>query len=638
MTATVALSLALWLGGCSPEASEPVKTVDAGSTVDTSPAPDVINGSEDTSDDASSGVDAGACQGAWAGPGGGFERICAEQWDETAVRKVLHIFAFGSSARDDQVKAWADMGPQAAIKEIITFEPFHPKLSPPDQGQDAIAAPADGTLEGMRAFWASADKNNPVAASYRKHFELPGRADRLWLLAARAGGANPVRQRIGLFETNYHLSVNQSAGVSALQIYRYYDDIMKGLAADKPYGEVLAEASQAAAVATQYNHKKNRYINAKFEGNEDFAREFHQLFFGILGVADPEYHEMTSIRNTAKALTDMVVKKVEIKTGKYDVADVIFGTEYHYPGDLEILGSQISGKTAKEKLDALAKVAIAHPESLANLPVIIISHLADDRLTDAKVKVIRAAWAAQKKKSLLAFLRDYATSTLFHDKTRIKYWTSAERLLIAANRLSLQRATAYRNHFNPESQLFVEGVRVFRPTHNVFGGQTSLEAMGSAEVFRLAYNLSVAKYSYHGRTRQLDSDKAIVWEQRWTRAIPADKEGNYRLEAVAEWLWQHLVADGLKNFGPLERAHVYALIGAGKDFASFVDSQAPLAVFSSDDITKSKDIIELIEDMKIAKLDLASDDDAKRHIANTRMALAVNFILATPYAFAQEGK
>ncbi len=568
-----------------------------------------------------------------------FKTVRDASWHETAVRKVLHVFAFGSFSTDAQIKAWADMSPARAIAEMITFAPFNTRLSP-DDAKAAIPSPPAGTLEGMAASWSSSKASNPVAQKNRKRY-LKGTYNSpaaTFILGAARTGANPVRQRVGLFETNYHLAVNQNAGVNNWQIFRYYDLIMDALARDLPYEEVLALASQSAAVATQYNHRSNQFKDARFSGNEDFAREFHQLFFGILGVAEPSYHEITTIKNTAKALTDMSIKYVSEGKSKRLVDAVTFGTEYHYPGALDILHKQISGKTAKAKLSALAKIAAVHTESMKNLPLIIIGGLADDNLDATKKKVLRDAWAAMKPRSLLAFLRSYAISTMFHDAKRVKYWTSAERLITSTNRLTLDRDTVYRAYFNPSSVITAEGMSIFRPTRNVFGNQTGLDARGSGEVFRLAYNLSVSSYWFHGRYVATDSNKKVIWEQKWGKTIPAGADDTYRLKAVAEWLWQRFVADGLKNFGPLERAHVYALLGAGKDFASFVDANKPLAVYSSNDITKRAELKTLVKDMEIARLDLGSKDDTKRSTANARVGLAVNFILATPYAFAQEGK
>jgi len=119
--------------------------------------------------------------------------------------------------------------------------------------------------------------------------------------------------------------------------------------------------------------------------------------------------------------------------------------------------------------------------------------------------------------------------------------------------------------------------------------------------------------------------------------MPTTEDGSRRVKQVAEWLWQRFIADGLKNFGTLERAHVYALLAAGMDFAVFVDDADPGAVYSSAEIETNVTLKEFYIDMGIAIMPVGSADAEERLAANRRVGLAINFILATPYAFAQEG-
>ena len=97
-----------------------------------------------------------------------------------------------------------------------------------------------------------------------------------------------------------------------------------------------------------------------------------------------------TIKNTAAALTDMWVPR-DIVYGGY-LNQVIFGTEKHFPGVLDILNVGIGGSDASQRIDELSEYAIDHPESLENLPVMIIRELADDNLTDSKIQAIRMAW------------------------------------------------------------------------------------------------------------------------------------------------------------------------------------------------------------------------------------------------------
>ena len=91
------------------------------------------------------------------------------------------------------------------------------------------------------------------------------------------------------------------------------------------------------------------------------------------------------------------------------------------------------------------------------------------------------------------------------------------------------------------------------------------------------------------------------------------------------------------NFGTLERAHVYSFLGSGKDFGYFVDAADATRIYTEDEITSDPVLQESINDLAIAPLQLDSDDLDKRKTAQYRIGLAIAFITATPYVFAQEG-
>jgi len=101
------------------------------------------------------------------------------------------------------------------------------------------------------------------------------------------------------------------------------------------------------------------------------------------------------------------------------------------------------------------------------------------------------------------------------------------------------------------------------------------------------------------------------------------------------WLWKRFIGDGGKNYGELEQAHVMALLN-GKDLALFLDESKPLEVYNLDTL-KSSDIAIQINDSGIAKMNLDSNITDDRREANERVGLAIAFIVATPYIYAQEG-
>ncbi len=578
----------------------------------------------------------GAFQSAW------LPAVSSHLWNETAVRKVLHTFAYGGMATDAQIAAWADMDPRHAIRQMLTTDTHNLLLAPPAPGDTDDMANRDGTLGGLVAYWSSGDPSVPVLdPGYHQYPE------RSWLSAATLRGLNPVRQKLGLWETNYHMVTNQRKDVTPGQLYRYYDDVLDAIATGTPYQDVLTIGATSAAIALQYKHYENVWLDDVCYCNEDFAREYHQLFFGILGGADSQYHETVTIKNTAAVLTDMRLEWND-ETGWPDVLE--FGAEFHAPGPLEVLGASIAGSTALEKIDALSQFAIEHPDSLDNLPVLIIAGLADDALTTNKqaMQRIRGAWREMQPKNLLEFLRTYAISYLFHSPSRVKYLTSVDRHLLIANQVTLTNRETYLEFYTPWD-LSREGVYTFSPRHNVFGAQTSLEAVDSAEVFRVNYNRTTADYWRYARS----FDDYWGWEKDWTLAAPRDPGGNFNVEQVAEWLWKRFIGDGLKNFGELERAHVYSLLAHGVDLVHTANrveledaGQNPNnldlydfeRVVSSADLQNDALLASEMTAMAAATLALESTDLWTRRNANYRIGQAINFIAATPFVFIQEGR
>lgn len=569
--------------------------------------------------------------------------ISDEAWDETAVRQVLHVFAFGGFASDAQIAAWAEMSPDDAIREMLTFEPANSKLSPPSSDTSSVS-PRNNAMRCLCRQFSVDATDNPIPSDDRSAYRIDeyDAVARAFSLSARIRGLNPFRARIGFWETNYHLAVSSNSGVTNRQIAAFYDGIMDDLARDLPYEVVLTNAALSPAVAQQYTHRNNIYVDGRFSGNEDFGREYHQLYFGILGHYDDAYtglmadlHELETIPNTARALTDMAVPQ-----DARDSDTITFGTERHFQGTLRILETPVDGNDAQERFDNLASTTINTPESLATLPLIIVGQLADDGLdVDSvdpavmeRIATIRAIWAELPQKNLLDFIRRYAISTAFHDPSRLKYWTSIERNLLLHNLLQTSNREAYRDIYSTGDWLSGEDVSFFRPNHDVFGGQTGIEAANTADVFRAAYNRSV------GSSWSITRTEEGTWLKDWARVIPIGEDGRYRVRATAEWLWERFNADGLVNFGPLERAHVYALLAAGEDLAYWLDPSAPTTVYSTAQLSTPGATATRVAESQEAFVNLESEDPEARATANYRVSLAVNFIVATPWFMAQAGR
>ncbi|QNM99070.1 hypothetical protein [Chitinimonas koreensis] len=556
-------------------------------------------------------------------PPAGMQVVDDAGWDDTAVRKVLQVFAWGGQASDAQITAWAAMAPRAAIVEMISFAPTNPKLSPP--GDADVLGSGDGSLRALSAYWSGTASPLPAKRRGDFGFENWRGPHNLVLQAGHTRGLNPVRYKLGWWETNYHLVANTEAGVAWQQVGTLFDSVTGALGAGRPYREVLAEAASSAAIAKQYGHDRNKIKKGVFYGNEDFAREYHQLFFGVLGTNLAEdtandYHESISVKNTARLLTDMPL-------AEWDSVEVRFGTEYHNVAPLEILHQSISGANAREKIFALAKVDIRHADSQANLPIMIAQGLADDTLanadsaTEAKKAELRKVWAqlGDQPDGLLEYLRWYAISKQFHSAGRVKYWTQLDYHLLVANRMSLTQRENLIGLYEPTQ---VNGWRnsdayvVFAPSHNVFGHTTGVESSQSADVFRSIYNRAVNEYSWNARQGSYTNQNEASGSKDWGSVAPKNAAGAYEVKAVAEWLWQRFIADGLTHFGDAERQQVYALLATGLAATAGTDLAAQGAL----------------------TMNLGAADQKQRDTANLRVNMAAAFITATPFAFVQQGR
>jgi hypothetical protein len=594
-----------------------------------------------------------------------------EDWNETAVRRVLHTFAYGGAAPDSQITTWSAMAPDEAIQEMFTFDRDNPELSPVPE-QDATPDHAE-SLAALQAFWSSDHPDNLTCPSERGVYaETNTRADgnvvlrnaglqQTWIAAVRKRGLNPFRHKVGFWLVNYQMAVNLQDTKPPL-IQEHYDSALDALERGAPFHEVLATGATSAAVAREYGHRTNTYNNntGVFRGNDDFAREFHQLFFRINGdIEEPDYHENTTIEHTAWALTGMRIDKEPnaygtTRTQDWWLAPIDFTDHFdetgrrlrnftlHHRDPLEILHANIDGLTAEDKLFNLAAVAIEHPESLDNIPVAIVNFFADDNLNDEKVDDIRAAWfdLAGQPDDLLDFLRAYAISTAFHREDTYKYRTAFSRNMTIYGLNTVDNEEAYGNSYTPLTPMRLQGAEAFIPVHDVFGGQTSLNAANNPSLFKEAYNRAVDFPNNLAKTVEVCRDDAgarlWTWRKDWARAIPTSDAGLYTVKEVGEWLWERFIGDGGEGYGPLEQAHVAALLATGMDLGYLADPTNADVAYGAADLN-AEPLGSLVTANNAVLMELDNPANAPRREANRRVGMAINFITMTPAMFATGG-
>jgi len=639
-------------------------------------------------------------------------RVTRREWNTDAVRKVLKFFAFGGHATDNQIRIWADMKPELAIAEMLNFSEHNLKLSPlaPNEKYSQFAT-IGGTLLEFSEHLASNNSLLPYpldavnadgrVTGFRRRFATPGRRDSEFIRMVTTRGLNPFRQMIGYWETNYHLAVSQNpsdGNIGGYHLTRYYDLIMEAHESGVPYQRVLAEAAKSAAIAYQYRHTLSRWDSNSGRCllcSDDFAREIHQIFFGIFGLQDPlgiDHHEGVTIPQTSRMLTGMPVLRGA--DGLTNQLDITFNSEWHHTRPLNILNQTIMGNTAAEKIDQLVEYSIEHPESLQNLPVTIISDIADDNLSEQKKNQLRAAWASMgSNKQFLDFIQAYAVSTLFHGPGQRKYATSIERNLYIANKTYLTNTESLLDRMRLEQRINAENVRIFQPLHVVFGGQTSLDAADSSFVFERHMNRSTSEVIlYTNSARCIDAEETFGcdfgqdWNKDWGKVIPKTN-GVHRVEETARWLWERFVGS-TERYGQVERAYLVSLLGgtqiespersesrmqdfvyllcirqsilnnsdnkdvslarlrSGEGFVRHCTSptrnygpeeQALMdRIYTREEITNTPYIQTLLNELGAQRIKLGPNDPApQRLFANERIQHAIAFIAATPFLFAE---
>jgi len=548
---------------------------------------------------------------------GGFRLIEEDSWSKNTVNKILNTFTYGIVASQEQIEAWVDMPPEEAIEEIITMDGFNKKLR---NRENTFLTEEEDKLEYILQ---EASVRYPNSA-FNFNARLTN-GELLSVLIMDNTNYNPTRLKVGLWETNYHQVINSKVdALFSFNVYHYFDDIVEGIENNIGYQNILSKSATSSPIMYMYKQFENKFTNNKLSVNDDFAREYNQLFFGILGKNDLAYYEDVTIENTARALTGI--------DANYDSYTTINGEETlsapsyyikenagnHYHGMLEILGEFISHSGVKEALEEIARIAITKNESIKNLPVMIINGLADSNLennSNTTQRIINEWKENVNHPDLLSFIRKYAISKEFHSETRLKYLSSLDRLMKTYNLLNFEGKKPY-SYTKLIQELEKENYKIFFPAKGVFGNLTGEDIINNSNIISAFYNRA-ANQEYSGIYPGMDFSKMI------------DKDIDNNVKDITEFIWNRFVGDNLKNFGQMERLHIYSLLLYGKNYNDYIQSDIDYTEeYIESDIDTGNKIIDMSEEY----IDI-NTTNIKRNLK-----YVTNFVLGLPFMWFEEGK
>jgi len=546
-----------------------------------------------------------------------FVPLTNEQWTDKEVRKVLNTFTYGATATEAQIKLWADMKPIDAINEIMDLNTTNLKVK--NIGPSFISDRRN--LEDL------------IEDIYRKYDDLDMSIKGVYDIGAHFASGyvisdlivdntnyNPFRIRLGLWETNYHQVINSKIdNILSINVYHYFDDIVNGIQEGMSYQDILSRSASSTPIMYMYKQFDNKYINGELTTNDDFAREYNQLFFGILGKDNLSYYENVTVENTANVLTGMT-DDYQHTTNEFGTswgpAYYVTPTSYHYNQSVELLFNTIANEDVIKGLQEIADIAINNDESERTLPLIIIGGLADDNLDENinKKETIINAWKLMDKKDLLYFLKKYAISRCFHSSDRIRYLSSPDRVIKIFNLLNFEGKTP-NNPIKIKTELDFDNFTIFEPAKGVFGNYTGLDIKDNSNTITNTYN------------KAIHNDYNFLYPSTDYRNI-IDFDISDKIKEIAEYLWNKMIGDNLKHFGILERAEVYSLLLYGKDLNTYFNIDTEL---TDENFKNDSELNKIYLDMENSTIDLTDDK------YNNNIRDAINFILGTPYILFEEG-
>ena len=133
-----------------------------------------------------------------------------------------------------------------------------------------------------------------------------------------------------------------------------------------------------------------------------------------------------------------------------------------------------------------------------------------------------------------------------------------------------------------------------------------------------------------------DFDGTLFYKN-WALNMPKDATAQYGVDHAAEWLWMRFITE-MDNYGPLERAHLYALLATGQDLSRQIYPAEPGRMVTLVELNNDAAVMAAVDALGEQSLALDSADQNTRTVANERIGQAINFIISTPFMLAQEGR
>ena len=101
------------------------------------------------------------------------------------------------------------------------------------------------------------------------------------------------------------------------------------------------------------------------------------------------------------------------------------------------------------------------------------------------------------------------------------------------------------------------------------------------------------------------------------------------IKSISEFVWNRFIGDNLKNFGKMERLHIYSILAHGVDYNEYKNTNI---IYTDEYINNDQNILNDIEDMSKLTINLI---DTKN---KTRIKYITHFVLGLPFMWFEEGK